>query len=156
MQIRAVLWIFILAAKTVLADPSSDFNAAKNRWRSASIANYAFTYIDRSDRLVAPKCNVDLVRTRLKGRNSSRSIVLSGLGECPSGSRLPASKRSDIPRTIDGAFAMVEKFLRFSPSEASVEVIYDPVYGFPSHAYATSSMTDSDEGFDISDFSPTR
>jgi hypothetical protein len=62
-----------------------------------------------------------------------------------------------VPRTIEDLFAVVERVLKLGPEVARVEVKYDQSYGFPVHLRAEKiGISDSDEGFEIEDFSPRR
>jgi hypothetical protein len=68
---------------------------------------------------------------------------------------LPASERRNAPRTIEALFAIVERQVKLGPEAVRLEVKYDPSFGFPVHLRAEKiGITDSDEGFEITNFSP--
>jgi hypothetical protein len=156
MRPAVVLALLALSSSAVHADARSDLSAARDLWKAASIANYTFVYINRDDTLMAPPCNWDVLRTHVRNGKPKLSIVLSGIGRCPPGTVLSASERKNVPRTIEDLFAVVERVLKLGAEIARVEVKYDQSYGFPVHLRAEKSITDSNEEFEITEFSPRR
>jgi Family of unknown function (DUF6174) len=155
--VRLVVALTLLAVTpaAVRADAASDLSAARTKWKTASIATYTFVYTDRGDTMIAPPCNWDVLRTHVKNGKPTLSVVLEGMGLCPTGSVLPASERANAPRTIEALFAIVERMVNFGPETVRLEVNYDPSYGFPVHLRAEKlGITDSDEGFEITGFLP--
>ena len=148
--------VFALSPGAVSADAESDLSAARALWHAASIGTYSFVYTNRDDTLIAPPCNWDVLRSRVKKGKATRSVVMSGIGLCPPGTVLSKSQLKYVPRTIEDLFAVVERVLQLGPEIARVEVKYDPSYGFPVHLRAEKNLSDSDEEFEISGFSPAK
>jgi hypothetical protein len=109
-RLVVALTLFALTPGDVRAGAASDLSAARAMWKTASITTYSFVYTDRGDTMIAPPCNWDVLRAHVKNGKPTLSVVLSGMGVCPTG-------------TV---------FLR------AEEV----------------GISDSDEGFEITDFSP--
>jgi Family of unknown function (DUF6174) len=157
MRLIVTLALLVLTPGAVRADAASNLAAARNVWKAASITTYSFVYTDGGDKMIAPPCNWDVLRTHVKNGKPTLSIVLSGMGLCPTGSVLPASERENAPRTIEALFAIVERLVKLGPEVVRLEVRYDPSYGFPVHLVAEKlGVSDSDEGFEITKFSPGR
>jgi hypothetical protein len=154
-RLVAALTLLALTPGVVRADAAGDLSAARDRWKTASITTYSFVYADHGDTMIAPPCNWDVLRTHVKNGRPTLSVVLSGMGLCPIGTVLPASERGNAPRTIESLFAIVDRLVKFGPEAVRLEVKYDPSYGFPVHLRAEKiGMSDSDEGFEITEFSP--
>jgi hypothetical protein len=155
MRLVVALTLLALTPGAVRADAASDLSAARAMWKTASITTYSFVYTDHGDTMIAPPCNWDVLRTHVKNGKPTLSVVLSGMGLCPTGTVLPASERGNAPRTIEALFAIVERLVNFGPEAVRLEVNYDPSYGFPVHLRAEKiGITDSDEGFEITGFLP--
>lgn len=151
---RVVFLLLGLLPQFAAADARSDLEAAKERWRTASITGYTFEFRDQGDLLIAPACSVDAVRTLVKGGKPILTVVTSGRRSCPTGTVLPASERHRFPRTIEAAFDLVEAFLKQGPGIVRLDARYDGTYGFPVFVRADKpGMSDSDEGFEIVHFS---
>jgi hypothetical protein len=154
-RLGIALAMLILTSGIVRADAASDLSAARAMWKTMSVTTYSFVYTEHGDIMIAPPCNWGVLRTHVKNGRPTLSIVLSGLGLCPTGSVLPASERGSAPRTIEALFAIVERQVKLGPTVVRLEVSYDPSYGLPVHLRAEKlGMSDSDEGFEITDFSP--
>jgi len=149
--------LFALIPSVVGADAASDLPAARAKWKVAAIATYSFVYTDKGDMMIAPPCAWYILRTHVRNGKPSLSVIVGGGGSCPPGTVLPKSERENAPRTIEALFVIVERVLNLGPAIARVEVKYDPKYGFPVHLSAEKiGISDSDEGFEITDFSPGR
>lgn len=157
MRTAVVLVLLALSSNAVRADPANDLVAARDLWHAASISTYSFVYTNRDATLVAPRCNWDVLRTHVKKGRPTLSVVLRGIGSCPRGTVLSKSELKYVPRTVEDLFAVVERVLKLGPEVADVEVEYDPSHGFPVHLRAGKiGMSDSDEEFEITEFSPRR
>jgi hypothetical protein len=106
------LSLFALSPGAVRADALGDLSAARDLWKAVSIANYTFEYTNRDDTLMARPCNWDVLRTHVRNGKPWLSVVVSGIGRCAPGTVLPASKRKNVPRTIEDLFAVVERLLK--------------------------------------------
>jgi hypothetical protein len=157
MRLADVLALFALSPGAVRADTASDLSAARDLWHAASITTYSFVYTNRDDTIMAPPCNWDVLRTHVRKGKATRSVVIRGIDLCPPGTVLSKSELKYVPRTIEDLFAVVERVLKLGPEVARVEVKYDQSYGFPVHLRAEKiDLFDSNEEFEIKDFSPSR
>jgi Family of unknown function (DUF6174) len=155
-RLPIVVTVFALSPGVVSADAASDLFAARELWRAASISTYSFVYTSRNAVMIAPPCNWDVLRTRVRKGKATLSVVISGIGICPPGTVLSKSQLEYVSRTFEDLFADVERLLRLGPEVTTLDVKYDPLYGFPVHLRAEKRLSDSDEGFEITDFSPAK
>jgi hypothetical protein len=106
---------------------------ARARWRRAAIADYAFDY--RTTGFAAG------VNVHITVRNGAATNV-DDLGGGP----VPSPTPADVP-TIETLFDKVERELE---GDANVDVMWDPMLGYPVHAYFDEG--EEGEGFTVNSF----
>ena len=140
----------------VSADAKMDFEAAIALWRSNMVTTYSFTYQDQDGDVISPFCGGALIRVRVAPGKSVRAHVLHGNSRCPTGT---AGKAIDVkvPNSIDALFDRMHRWIYDPPTKVELEATYDLKYGFPIRCSATKlEISDSDEGFAITDFKAGR
>lgn len=140
----------------VSADAKIDFEAAIARWRSSVVTAYSFTYQDQDGDVISPFCGGTLIRVRVVPGKSVQTYVLHGNSRCPTGAKGKAID-VEVPNSIDALFDRMRRWIYDPPTKVDLKATYDPKYGFPVRWSATKSeISDSDEGFAITDFKVDR
>jgi hypothetical protein len=158
MRIRVVVpvFVYLLLSTMAIADPRSDFEQARARWQSRGITGYSFNYQDKDSELIAPHCGGAVIRVRVGSGAVFRPIVVNGVRHCAKG----ASGKSidlEVPKSIDDLFERIRRWIYDPPTRVDLEVTYDAEYGFPLRWSAVKpEISDSDEGFAITDFQITK
>lgn len=135
------------------ADPASEFEAARERWRSARLTSYSFIYEWAGGVVIAPRCADARIRVVVRNGVSAPPVVARGNSKCPRGTRGENAIGFAVPATIDAAFAEMRRYIREPPTPARVVATYDPTLGVPLTYYAEKlEILDNDEGFRISSF----
>jgi hypothetical protein len=101
MRLAIALILLAMMPGGVHADAASDLSAARDLWHAVAITTYTFVYTDRSDMMIAPPCNWDVLRTHVRNGKPTLSVVLSGMGlaqsaQCcrhPSGETRPGQSK---------------------------------------------------------------
>jgi hypothetical protein len=136
----------------VSADAKFDFEAAIARWRFQVITAYDFTYQDQDGGVISALCGGALIRVSVVPGKSVQPRVIRGNTRCPTGARGKAID-VEVPSSIDALFDRMRRWVYDPPTKVDLETTYDSKYGFPTRWSATKpEITDSDEGFAITDF----
>jgi Family of unknown function (DUF6174) len=152
MRSTVALFAALSLTTIVSADAKIDFEAAIARWRSQVVTAYSFTYQDQDGEVISPFCGGALIRVSVVPGKSVQARVIRGTRHCPTGIRGKAID-VEVPSSIDALFDRMRRWVYDPPTKVDLEMTYDPKYGFPTHWSATKpEITDSDEGFAITDF----
>lgn len=150
-HVPAVL-IQMLLGTIALADPRSDLEAARARWQSLGATDYVFSYRDQDADVISPRCGGALIRVRVAASKTIHPVVIRGSRRCPKGTQ---GRFIDVhvPESMDVLFERMRKWLDNRPTRVEIEANYDPTYGIPVRWSAVKpDLSDSDEGFTVSDF----
>ena len=106
MRFPALPFILCLALPApASADSVSEFEAARERWRTADVKSYSFIYEWAGGVVVAPKCADAKIRVVVRNGVSAPPIVARGSARCPRGTHGAKAIGFAIPDNIDSAFA---------------------------------------------------
>ena len=155
---RSIVFLLCVAVSgaSVAGDPVEEFRSAQAQWRGAAIQSYTFTYEDRSEVIVAPKCGGAQIRVSVMNGVGGVPVVVHGVRHCPAGTRGRAIDLS-VPLTIEDTFKAMDRYINNPPTAVRVAVTYDSRYGYPiSYHVEKLEFSDNDEGFVIANFSVQR
>jgi hypothetical protein len=139
------------------ADAAADFDAAAARWKASGLRTYSFEYQYDSGDVVAPYCATATIWVRVIKGTGTEPVVVKGSRHCPVGTRGRRSIDVAIPETIDAVFDTMRRYVHNPPTPVEVKATLDSKYGFPTLYFVSKlEVSDSDEGFRISNFSVQR
>ena len=146
----AIVCAAMVLSPLAYANVSQALAAARTKWDSLGVGNYSFVYSGAGSNIVPYQCIPYSMRSTVKNGRPRLSTLLDGHGQCDIGGRPP--KYWHWPRTVEELFAAVERLASFDPEEVRLAVEFDLVTGIPVHMRAEMlQITDSDEGFDITE-----
>jgi hypothetical protein len=154
MRFLALPFIFCIALPGLASgDSTSEFEAARETWRSAGLRSYSFIYELGGGVVIAPRCAAAKIRVVVRNGVSAPPIVAQGSVRCPRGTRGEKAIGFAVPATIDAAFAEMRRYIHEPPTPVRIAATYDPAFGIPLTYYAEKlELLDNDEGFRISSF----
>ena len=156
MRIAVALVLCLSLSTTASADAKTNFEEAWARWQSLGITRYSFIYQDEDGGLISPRCGGALIRIGVVSGKAIQPIVVQGTRHCPTGTR-GKSIDVEVPNSIDTLFDRMRRWVYDPPTKVELEVTYDSEYGLPLRWRAVKSeITDSDEGFAITNFQKSK
>lgn len=150
-RVSSVLGYLLLSTMAV-ADPRNDFEQSLALWQSRGVTHYSFNYRDEDGGLISPYCGGATIRVRVASPKKLIPVVVQGVRHCAKGT---SGKAIDVavPTSIDDLFKRMRRWIYDPPTKVDLMITYDPDYGFPVRWRAVKTeISDSDEGFGISDF----
>jgi hypothetical protein len=123
------------------------------KWRSADLRNYTFTYQWHGAVVMAPACADATIKVRVRNGVGEAPIVVRGTTGCPRGTKGVKSIGFPVPATIDKAFTEMSRYISNPPTPVRITTTYDATYGIPTSYFVEKlEFEDNDEGFKITSF----